>query len=44
MDFGFYDTTAITSTSDLVWIDVLNDETYGNYWWNNVVSGLRFRP
>jgi hypothetical protein len=43
MDFGFYNTAAFTS-SDLVWIDVLTDATYKDYWWNNVVTGLRLRP
>ena len=44
MDFGFYNTAAMTSESDLVWLDVLNDATYGDYWWNNMITGLRLRP
>lgn len=41
VDIGFYDLDAFTS--DLVWIDVINHETYGQFWWANQIQGLRFR-
>lgn len=44
IDVGFYDdTNAIPSRNSLVWIDVADDETYGQLWWHNYMTGLRFR-
>lgn len=43
IDFGFIDESAMADSSDLVYIQVADVNQYGQMWWHNVLSGLRFR-
>lgn len=43
MDVGFYDEAAMDDSDDLVWIDVVYDRWYGQFWWHNYMEGVRFR-
>lgn len=43
IDIGFVDESAMTSTDDLVWVEVVDDMWYGQYWWHNYVEAIRFR-
>ena len=40
VDIGFYDLDAYTI--DLVWIQVADHLTYGQFWWANYIQGVRF--
>jgi len=33
MDFGYIDESAIVNPEDLIYIDVVNDQFYGQFWW-----------
>jgi hypothetical protein len=44
MDFGFWDSAALVSPEDLIWMDVQNDPYYGQFWWHHYLQGVRIRP
>ena len=44
IDYGTPDSTAMTDSADLVWIDVYDDSVYGQFWWQALLQGIRLRP
>lgn len=41
MDYGFINEQAYVG--DIMWIDVADDEIYGQFWWQSYLEGIRFR-
>ena len=44
IDFGFINNEAMANSSDLTYIPVVSDANlYGDYFWVNKLTGIRFR-
>lgn len=43
IDIGFYDNAAMDNPNDLLWLDVVSWGQYGQFFWANYLTGIRFR-
>ena len=43
IDIGHYNTNAMDDSTQLIWTDVATDPYYGDGWWQNYMTGVRFR-